>query len=65
MIAKVMAKGFKGLEFEQPLARLNLFVGPNGVGKSARAETLVLAVNGYLPDGAKQPGALLAAYFPT
>jgi len=62
MIAKVMAKGFKGLEFEQPLSRLNLFVGPNGAGKSARAETAVLAVNGCLPGGPKQPGALLDAY---
>lgn len=62
MIAKVMAKGFKGLEFEQPLARLNLFVGPNGAGKSARAEAAVLAMDGYLPGGPKQAGALLAAY---
>ena len=59
MITKIIAKGFKGLDFEQPLGRYNLFVGPNGAGKSARTQALTLAILGYLPsDGKKQPGAI-------
>jgi len=59
MITKVIAKGFKGIDFELPLGKYNLFIGPNGAGKSARTQALVLAVLGYLPsDGKKQPGAI-------
>ena len=59
MITKIIAKGFKGLDFEQPLGRYNLLIGPNGAGKSARTQALTLAVLGYLPsDGRKQPGAI-------
>ena len=59
MITKIIAKGFKGIDFEQRLGKYNLFVGPNGAGKSARTQALTLAVLGYLPsDGKKQPGAI-------
>jgi len=61
MISKISAKGLKGLEFEQPLLRLNLFRGPNGIGKSARTDAVLLAVLGYLPGGAKRPGDILNA----
>jgi len=55
MIKAILAKGFKGLEFRQPLGQYNLFIGPNGVGKSARPQALTLSILGYLPsDGKKQ-----------
>ncbi|MBF0396564.1 MAG: hypothetical protein HQK78_07310 [Desulfobacterales bacterium] len=45
MIEIVKADGLKGLpKFEQPLKRLNLFIGKNGAGKSARSDALKLAV---------------------
>lgn len=62
MITKVYAKGLKGLDFEQPLSRLNLLVGPNGVGKSARADALTLAVLGYVPGVAKKNGEILSTF---
>lgn len=63
MISKIFARNFKGLDFDQELGPLTLFVGANGVGKSARAHALTLAVLGYLPqDQAKQPGAIYATH---
>ena len=53
-IAKIFGQDFKGLKFEQELSHLNLFIGPNGVGKSARCNALMLAVMGYIPGVAKQ-----------
>ncbi len=54
MITRIFGKNMKGLEFEQPLKRLNLFVGPNGSGKSARTYACLLAVQGYIAGVAKQ-----------
>lgn len=62
MIGRIMGRGIKGLEIDQPLQRLNLFVGSNGVGKSARADALVLAILGYIPGVAKKNGDILARY---
>jgi hypothetical protein len=57
MIKAILGKGFKGLEFNQPLGQFNLFLGPNGAGKSSRTQALILAIMGYLPsDGKKKPG---------
>lgn len=54
MIKKILAHNFKGLSFEQPLEQYNLFLGPNGTGKSARSQGLTLAIMGYLPSDAKK-----------
>ncbi len=62
MISKIVARNFKGLEFVQPLDRLNLFIGPNGSGKSARTQALILAVMGYIPGGAKKNAEILDSY---
>jgi hypothetical protein len=63
MITKVSADGIKGLpKFEQPLSRLNLLTGQNGVGKTARADALTLAVLGYIPGSAKKNNEILSTY---
>ncbi|MBF0121249.1 MAG: hypothetical protein HQK79_20640 [Desulfobacterales bacterium] len=63
MIENVKADGLKGLpKFEQPLKRLNLFVGQNGSGKSARADALKLAVLGYVPGTAKTNQEILSSF---
>ena len=62
MITKVSAKGFKGLDFDDELQALNVYIGPNGIGKSARSEALLLAVLGYIPGGPKKNEAILDAY---
>lgn len=49
MITRVYASGFKGLDFDQPLALRTLLTGRVGSGKSARALALALLVTGGLP----------------
>ena len=49
MITRVYADGFKGLDFDQPLALRTLITGRVGSGKSARALALALLVTGGLP----------------
>jgi hypothetical protein len=62
MITKIQAKGIKGLEIEQPLDRLNLVLGDNGTGKTARTDALTLAVLGYVPGIAKRNAEILDTY---
>lgn len=62
MISKIHAKDLKGLSFEQPLSRLNAMVGPNGVGKTARSDALLLTVMGYVPGVAKKNQDILNTY---
>jgi len=63
MITTVTGKNFKGLKnFAQPLEGKTLFLGANGSGKSARIQALTLAVNGYIPGGAKQNAEILSAF---
>jgi len=63
MFTKIQAKNFKGLSFEQPLARLNLFIGMNGSGKSARSGALLLARFGFIPgNGGKKNSDIFQAY---
>ena len=62
MITMITGKSFKGLDFSQPLGRLNLFVGRNGSGKSARSQALILAIMGYIPGGAKKNAEILDSY---
>jgi DNA repair exonuclease SbcCD ATPase subunit len=49
MIDRVFAKNFKGLNFDQPLAKRTLITGPNGSGKTARTQAMILAVSGSIP----------------
>lgn len=55
MITQINGEGVKGLSFKQPLGKLNLFVGPNGVGKSARCAALMLTILGYAPTANGKP----------
>jgi len=62
MITRIVGNGVGGLSFDQPLSRLTLFTGPNGVGKSARTRALLLAVLGFIPGGPKQNPEILQLY---
>lgn len=61
MITKIFAQGFKGLDFEQPLAARTLITGKVGSGKSARVLALTLLVTGSVPGTgiAKRGGDIL------
>ena len=61
MITRVYAIGFKGLDFDQPLALRTLITGRVGSGKSARALALALLVTGSLPGIAKQNAEIFKA----
>jgi len=52
-ITRIIGTKMKGLDFSQPLSRLNLFVGQNGSGKTARTQAIILAINGYVPGQKK------------
>lgn len=60
MIRRVYAQGFKGLDFDQPLAPHTVIVGRVGSGKSSRALALTLAVTGSLPGMARNNDILSA-----
>uniref|UniRef100_A0A6M3ILP4 Putative ATPase domain containing protein n=1 Tax=viral metagenome TaxID=1070528 RepID=A0A6M3ILP4_9ZZZZ len=63
MIERIFARNFKGMSFDADLGQYNLFLGPNGSGKTGRIQALTLAVKGYLPtDQKKQPGAIFATH---
>jgi hypothetical protein len=62
MITGVIAKNFKGFEFDQPLGRLTLLVGKNRSGKSSRTQALQLAVNGHLAGVGKREADIVAAF---
>lgn len=49
MITRIFAQGFKGLDFDQPLALRTLIMGRVGSGKSSRSLALALLVTGGLP----------------
>lgn len=60
MIRRVYAQGFKGLDFDQPLAPHTVIVGRVGSGKSSRALALALAATGSLPGLARNNDILSA-----
>ena len=62
MISKVTATGFKGCDFVQEISARTLFVGPNGVGKSARSQALQLAVTGGVIGAGKTNDDILSAF---
>lgn len=49
MITRIYARGFKGLDFDQPLALRTVIMGKVGSGKSSRSLALALLVTGSLP----------------
>jgi len=65
MLNMIKGKYFKGIElFEQPLSRLNLIIGPNGIGKSARSHAISLLFQGYITGIPKTNPAIHAACAP-
>ena len=62
MITNAKATNFKGLSFSQDLKKLNLIVGPMGIGKSAISEAIILATNGHIPGAGKTNQAIMDAY---
>ncbi len=62
MITKIMAVGLKGLDFAYDLSKHNLITGPNGVGKSAITDALVLTVEGKAPGAGKTNQAIMDAF---
>ncbi len=48
-IEAISAKSFKGQTFDQPIGQKTLFIGKNGIGKSARTQALQLCLLGYVP----------------
>jgi hypothetical protein len=62
MITEIIAKEFKGLTFNQPVQPKTLFLGPMGVGKSARTQALTLALLGYVPGASKENAEILKTF---
>jgi energy-coupling factor transporter ATP-binding protein EcfA2 len=63
MITKVVAKNFKGRDFEIEIGAKTLICGPNGTGKSAIVQALELAINGHVSGGTyKTNAAILEAF---
>ena len=62
MITKIIGKNFKGLNFETELKKLNLFIGENGAGKSARSDALFLTRIGFIPGHSKKNGDIFNDY---
>ncbi|OEU68476.1 MAG: hypothetical protein BBJ57_07300 [Desulfobacterales bacterium PC51MH44] len=62
MIKKVVAVGFKGLEFSYDLGRLNLVVGPMGCGKTSISDTIELTTSGRIPGAGKTNQAIMDAF---
>jgi exonuclease SbcC len=53
MIKSIRIKNIKGKTFTQELTGLDVFVGPNGIGKSTIQQALALALLGYVPGEGK------------
>lgn len=62
MLTRILATGFKGLDFDQPLGERNLIVGPNGSGKSARSQCALLALLGHVPGVGRRNQDILEAF---
>ena len=62
MITKITAVGLKGLDFSYDLSKHNLITGPNGVGKSAITDALILTIEGRIPGAGKTNQAVMDAF---
>lgn len=54
-LKSITVKNLKGLSFSLELGELNLIVGPNFAGKSARTDAIRLLLLGHLPELGKLP----------
>ncbi len=59
-ITKLELDGFKAQQSLENLSGLDLFIGPNGTGKSARLEAASLAILGYVPGRGKKADDTMA-----
>jgi len=59
MIRQISARKFKVDSFDQKLTGRDIFVGGNGVGKSARLQAIMIALVGYIPNVGKLPNATM------
>lgn len=63
MINRVVAKNFKGREFDVAIGQKTLIYGPNGTGKSAIVQALELAINGHVSGGTYKTNAAILEIF--
>lgn len=56
-LTKIIARNLQGSSFELDLRAINLLIGPNYVGKTTRANAVILLLIGYLPKLGKLPSA--------
>lgn len=62
MIDKVVAEGFKGLDFYTDLERLNLVIGPMGCGKTSISDAIELVTTGRIAGAGKTNQAIMDAF---
>ncbi len=56
-IVSIAAKNVKGLEIDEKLTGREIYLGPNGCGKSARLESMIYGLHGCLPWLGKTEGS--------
>jgi exonuclease SbcC len=56
-IISIAAKNVKGLEIDEKLTGREIYLGPNGCGKSARLEAMIYGLHGCLPWLGKTEGS--------
>lgn len=54
-VVNITTKNTKGIDIAEPLTGREIYLGPNGIGKSARLEALIIGLQGYLPWLGKTP----------
>jgi len=59
-LVRLRVTNFQGLSFDEQLCPINVFVGANGIGKTARANAARLVLIGYLPELGKTNAATFA-----
>jgi len=55
MVKKIIMRGVKSEDSEQELTGRDIITGPNGSGKTTRAQALGIALMGYVPGAGKLP----------
>lgn len=54
-IQAITMQNLKGTTSKQPLTGKDIFIGPNGSGKTTRLQALQMALLGYVPGNGKRP----------
>lgn len=54
-VVNLTTKNTKGIDISESLTGREIYLGPNGIGKSARLEALIIGLQGYLPWLGKTP----------